>query len=502
MSSHLHGRRKRRRRGDTGATGLTGTFTTDFQHEFRAETGALLRRRLLWFIAIRGGFELILIVTAWASYLFSTRTPMGQSIANPIGAGALNVSFILLYALTLWYVLQRARRQEELLRLSQWLIFLEGTLWLAGRYVFETNTSAGFVLFSIMILHVVASIFFPWSAMQALRPILGIIALNAVALAIETAWRAPSTWLSALFEIILSLLIAVPGVANCAIRHSSRLKSFRFRHVVDRYGDLRRELTDARRIHEGLFPDTIEEGDLRFTYLYQPMRQIGGDFLFAREIRDERDGVEELSVVLTDVTGHGIAAALTVNRLHGELERVFAENPRVDPGEVLSLLNRYVHLTLARHSVYMTAICFRVRPKQGELDYASGGHPPAFLRAVNGTVDQLQSTAFVLGACRAEDFDPDPQTIRFGPGDALIAYTDGATEARGDDGRMLGITGIQRLIAGSGPRYGACWSEHILRTVDGPPADDTLVVELVHAGDPRRAKAEAPKMPAAVETKS
>jgi serine phosphatase RsbU (regulator of sigma subunit) len=188
-----------------------------------------------------------------------------------------------------------------------------------------------------------------------------------------------------------------------------------------------------------------------------------------------------------DVTGHGIPAALTVNRLHGELDRIFAEVPETSPGEALALLNRYVHLTLSSHSVYVTALCVRVDSKRGALEYASGGHPPAFVRAVDGTVEQLDSTAFVLGACPAPDFKPEQRTVRFGPGDSLIAYTDGAIEARDSTGRYFGIVGLQKVIAGgksdAAAKSGdAGWTGAVLSAVDryrfGPPADDTLVVEI------------------------
>jgi sigma-B regulation protein RsbU (phosphoserine phosphatase) len=185
---------------------------------------------------------------------------------------------------------------------------------------------------------------------------------------------------------------------------------------------------------------------------------------------------------VVDVTGHGIAAALTVNRLHGELERLFAENPDVDPGAVLGLLNKYVHLTLANHSVYATAFCLRVDPARNVVEYASGGHPPAFLRAVDGTLHELSSTGFVLGACPSDDFDPAPATLPFYPGDALIVYTDGAIEAKNEAGRMLGVRGVQRLLAQKAGASPGQWPAVLMQTVDGhrvgPVCDDTLAVEV------------------------
>ena len=83
------------------------------------------------------------------------------------------------------------------------------------------------------------------------------------------------------------------------------------------------------------------------------------------------------------------------------------------------------------------------------MTWASGGHPPAFLRGVDGTVRELGSTAFVLGACSEDDFESEEQTCTLGPGDSLVAYTDGASEARNPSGKMLRIMGLRAMVAGS-----------------------------------------------------
>src|SRR5262249_13327317 len=146
-------------------------------------------------------------------------------------------------------------------------------------------------------------------------------------------------------------------------------------------------------------------------------------------------------------------------------------------------------------------------PAQNSLEFASGGHPPAFLRGVDGTIEQLASTAFVLGACAGEDFQSDPRTLHFGPGDTLIIYTDGAIEARDRPGRYFGIAGLQRALIGAtglgAPNAAALspgiWPGLITRAVDqhrfGPIADDTLVVELtrpLETAVPKSAPVRAP----------
>lgn len=369
------------------------------------------------------------------------------------------------------------------------------------KHAMSTMVTGLFGVWSVFVSHFFACIFLPWTSRESLQPIWPLLGLNALVTigvaawsVLDGGWSSRLVWMS-LALVGVSLLIPLPGLAICEWRHGRFRKRFTFDAMRGRYSALKAELTNARQIHESLFPEPIQTGHVRFDYVYEPMSQIGGDYLHTHSARNA-DGTSSLfNFVIVDVTGHGIPAALTVNRLHGELERIFAEQPTISPGEVLRLLNSYVHLTLASHSVYVTAICLRVDAERGVLDYASGGHPPAFLRSVDGRLDRLDSTALVLGAAAGNDFQAEPRSMPFGPGDALIAYTDGATEARDAHGRYFGIEGIQRVLANSstgparpGPREAgspALWPATLLREIErhreGPTMDDVLVIEIRRA---------------------
>ncbi len=345
---------------------------------------------------------------------------------------------------------------------------------------------------TILFSHLFACFFLPWKPGESAKPFLPLLALNAiitigflayVAVAAGFAWK---TLGLGLLLVAISPLALVPGLGICYWRMSRFSEEYTGKLMRGRYAEMRRELVDARRIHESLFPKPIATGPIRLRYVYEPMRQIGGDYLFAFSeptgMTDSGAAGGRLSVVVLDVTGHGIAAALTVNRLYGELSRVFAENPRTSPGDVLRLLNKYIHLTLATHSVYVTAFCARVDTHADEIEYASGGHPPAYIRGADATIHQLPSTTFVLGACADRDFRHDARTARFMPGDRLIALTDGALEARPQHGRMLGVAGLERVLASTRPFAADGWPLEILRAVEGyrqsPPEDDTLIIEI------------------------
>lgn len=519
---------------------MSATVTSDFRVEYETERLRRLRRRFLWYTGIFGGFGAVSTLGLAGATFF---LPAEQHILWLAVVGLSAVSSLLFLGLFV-----RVRRagapisRRTLVRLAYWLIVVNGMIQFPARGIADRLSAeraltsqlvddsaasgtpaseqeiaagespvdhedhpdsmaeaasipvvvpdtrrptlqygAGW-LSSVFLSHLLASLFLPWTPREAIKPLVPLlIVFSAFTLVfVEGAfvWR--------LTLIAASPLIGMPGVMWSAWR-TSRFRD-RFHSQVFRrsYRELRRELVDARRIHEDLFPKFITDGAVRLVYRYEPMRQIGGDFLYVHRFPgvDGDPSHEPLSVVMIDVTGHGIPAAMTINRLFGELERLFGEEPDIPPGEVLTALNSYVHYTLAPHSVYATALCLRINHDLDLLEWASGGHPPAFLRTADGRIDRLDSTAFVLGACHGEDFDSNQRSAPFMPGDRLLAYTDGAIEARDETGRMLGLVGFQRMVASIRPESGgeSGWISAILRAVEkhreGPPADDTLIVEL------------------------
>lgn len=462
-----------------------GPETSEFRREFAAQTGLILRRRLLWFIAIWGGLGLLGLIPVWIA-LIDPILGLGifsdKFTTDILGGGSpalylvTSITWVVGYAAALAVAIRRDVPRQRLLWTSIALITLDGLFGIALR-AGGVHLPAGLFYFTISF--TVASLVFPWSVTQAAIP--AVIALAISAVSRLTLEGGPTTGNTA--AIIFSLFLPLPGCLIAWMRHTQRIGKSKLTFVQKRYGSLRQELAYARAIHESLFPIPRTGASVGFTYKYEPMRQIGGDYLHASTSPTDDGNDEALSVVLLDVTGHGIPAALTVNRLHGEIELMFADDPFIEPGRVLARLNRYVHLTLARHSIYVTAMCLRIDPRSDTLQYASGGHPPAFLRAVDGTLRNLDSTAFVLGACADNDFDPGQTTVPFGPGDSIIAYTDGATEARTETGQMLRIEGMRRLLAQPGRVEPGHWPEKLLKAVTDhreglPPEDDTLVVEI------------------------
>lgn len=463
------------------------TYTQDLRREFEAETLRLLRKRFLWVLGVVGAIYAIALITTVAGFaaiaLGVDRGIAARALAGLRGGYWGFLGLLLLIGLDICVFIwcfresqDRRNNRERLLRLTFIFLIVRGTADLVASFLLR---SEGFAWYLGMY-HLFACIMLPWTAVQALRPMIVLVVVQAVTLLVSDKH---SPWGDAAF-LTVTAVMSLPGLLISWIKTGQRTHQFKLRFLQDRYGQIRRELIDARKLHESLFPKPVSDGAVTFTYTYEPMRQIGGDYLYARfspPPLERGEGEPAFNLLLIDVTGHGIAAAITVNRLYGEVERLFAEDPYASPADVLSALNRYVHLTLAGHSVYATALCLRIDVENNRLEFASGGHPPAFLCAADGTITDLGSTSMILGASAPAEFDAAMRTLTFSAGDSLIAYTDGAIEARNPEGRMLGVFEFQKILANCLTARGDLVSQ-LLRQVEnhraGPPADDTLIVEI------------------------
>lgn len=339
----------------------------------------------------------------------------------------------------------------------------------------------GTLLFSITLNHILISAFLPWTVRDSLRPALWVggafLFVIAVDAGIGNAW-----WPTALACALLVPMTFLPGTVICWWRYSRFNKQFRQRFESQGFKKLQDELVGARRIHEANLPAPITDGPVRVAFDYEPMREIGGDLLMLHRSH----GGDAVTAVLFDVTGHGVTAALSVNRIVGELERTFAENAEASPERIICNLNRYIAATLSKHQIYATAIVARVNAKAGTLEYVNAGHPPAIVSR-NGVQRELQPTAMMLGVCDGDDFYCEMETHEFAVGDSIVLYTDGASEALDLQDRMLGIEGTFALVrqTANSHRDPMSWPAAIHDGVvahrQSPPTDDTLIVTLWRA---------------------
>jgi len=244
---------------------------------------------------------------------------------------------------------------------------------------------------------------------------------------------------------------------------------------------IRKELDVARRIQESIvprrFPAFPGRDEFALHASMRPARAIGGDF-YDFFLIDEH----HLAFTVGDVTGKGVPAALFMAVSRTLLRSTGTRG--VPPDECL----RFVNEVLCAESVpAMFVTCFYgvLDPRTGVLEYSNGGHTPPCLLRQGGRVETTPLTGgFFLGAFEGTSYERG--TIQFAPGDTLVVFTDGISEAADLAGEQFGE---DRLAEGIAALAGASAEELVKRlgdTVDrfaegAPQADDMTLLALTWA---------------------
>lgn len=338
-----------------------------------------------------------------------------------------------------------------------------------------TPPAAG-ILVQLSLLHLAFCMAMPITVAEGMPPLVLALVWWTIGVFVVASDSNSLGFFTCIVMVILSPATSIPGslvAFGRAFRGRERDERAALELAVEQSDS---ELTKARIIHDAMFPGTFS-GHVAFDYEYAPLHEIGGDYVHTYEC--PRTG--RITLTLLDVAGHGLAAALTVNRLFGELERIRAENCDADPAEVMRLLNRYIWLTMASHDMYATGACFQIDPAWGRVEFVNAGHPPAMIRrSGGGGVEDMPCTCVLLGVFGDRDFDPAPLTLDLNPGDVLIAYTDGAFEARNVKGEQFGLARVRETVAFDPPPRS--WTRFIAGAVaqhhEGHADDDVLIATL------------------------
>ncbi|CAN5734192.1 hypothetical protein BH11PLA1_BH11PLA1_06340 [soil metagenome] len=482
----------------------------DLKRQYAAENSRTLRERFIWMCGLIAAFTLIFSLRRGWDDLFIPllmwlrHAPIDWHFGK-VFAGIPGLLVVAVFGIVGWRAWIGRLKQNDLMHLARTMIQACGAVAIVLYPIYDLQRMLP--LEAVFVMHVIAASCLPWTLRDAVRPMLPLVALNAVMILVSTLWNGASV--SALVEAgllsLVSPIVLVPGAAIAAVKDRWQSELFRTRFFESQYGRISRELVDARSLHEALFPKVETRNGIRLDYRYAPMSHIGGDFLFARFHENAAGEAAGISAVLLDVTGHGVSAALTVNRLAGELERVFAEDERATPADVLSALNRYVLLTLAPHAIYCTAMAVRVEGARGAklsdadegaapnasgeaaasamLTLASAGHPPAFIRRAAGDgLERFDATAPMLGVLETEKFAPTEAARELHAGDHFIGITDGAIEARGADGTFFGPERVAAALLRASLGDGATLPGAVVAAVDafrsGAMTDDIVVLDL------------------------
>lgn len=201
----------------------------------------------------------------------------------------------------------------------------------------------------------------------------------------------------------------------------------------------RSELEVARDIQQRLFPrETPRLKTLELAGACRPAREIGGDYYDFIDV-----GAGAAVIVLADVSGKGVPAALLMANLQASF-RSQATQARADMAGLLESINRLFY-DATPPSQYATLFFATYEESSRRLRYVNCGHlAPMLLRAATGAVERLEANATVFGLFAA--WQAREASVLLAPGDRLLAFSDGVTEAGLERGEDFGESPLERAL--------------------------------------------------------
>ena len=258
------------------------------------------------------------------------------------------------------------------------------------------------------------------------------------------------------------------------VRVAEELRSANTR-LEKRQMEIEEDLRLAARVQKSLTPKSLVLDNLSVDSFFHPVHSVGGDFALV----NSQDS-EHVSLLVCDVSGHGIGSALVANRIYSETTgHLRTGTPFAD---MFANLNRFLMEDIGA-GMFVTMAAARIDTHIRRMIFAGAGHPPAMLVRPGHSPLLLESRSTILGAMpNAVDTSPSLEQ-QLESGDRIVLYTDGITEVFDSRGEMLGIEGIREIVRQTSALPAEEMKQGILDRVaawrNGPPTDDVSLV-LVH----------------------
>jgi serine phosphatase RsbU (regulator of sigma subunit) len=234
---------------------------------------------------------------------------------------------------------------------------------------------------------------------------------------------------------------------------------------------LQKDLQMAKRIQHCFLPKAPPQmSGFRFAGSYAAAHDVGGDYYDFVYISDTAMGI-----VVGDVAGKGVAAALYMAKLSSEMR--YHARGRLSAGAVLSALNRELAKEM-ESGMFVTMALLVLEPKHRKLTISSAGHPAPILREPDGSVSELQiKRNLPLGVLESCEYRETEHVLK--AGDLVLLYTDGITEAMNGAGDMFGAARLKHVVSCGGQdpqRLLASISRSVGEHAAGRPQSDDLTM--------------------------
>ncbi|MBX3723002.1 MAG: SpoIIE family protein phosphatase [Turneriella sp.] len=241
------------------------------------------------------------------------------------------------------------------------------------------------------------------------------------------------------------------------------------------------ELNIAQKIQASVLPAQKDVGHVRWLVEYQPLYTVSGDYY---DILRLADG--SVAIFIGDASGHGVPAAfLTIMAkiyFSSLVEKI------ADPAELLQHISELMAGYLEMEGLYMTGFYMRIYP-DNRAEYCNCIHPtPLILRKTTGELEQLKSTGFYIGMINEDGKKNETKSVQLYPGDRLVLYSDGITEAKNAQKKMFSLDRFAEVLRAHKDESSQSLRNILLESLksylDGVPLNDDLTLLIAEIVSP------------------
>lgn len=271
----------------------------------------------------------------------------------------------------------------------------------------------------------------------------------------------------------MNLLQALADQASVSVHYAGQQEALEAKRRIDH------DLALAHKIQTSLLPMEIPQLERAELAAFNvPALEIGGDYYDFIEVDEDRIGV-----IVADVSGKGIVGAIMMSICRSVLR---ASAPSTaSPAAVLRAMNRVIREDLTE-DMFITAIYAVLNRKSLELTVARAGHDsPIIVSGQNGAIRRVESPGLAVGLGTVEVFDAaiEDRTVTLDPGDLVILYTDGISEAMDAAGEEWGLERFLEAVRAVHHERAPVVIDHVRQQLvrfvgDEPPSDDMTLVAL------------------------
>lgn len=233
------------------------------------------------------------------------------------------------------------------------------------------------------------------------------------------------------------------------------------------------ELHEARAIQQRLIPRaSLQVGPYDFACSWQPASEVSGDYCDIAPLEQQ-----QVALCIGDVSGKGLPAALLMSNLQAAVKT--NEESRLTPSQLVTNVNRVISQNVADNK-FITFFYGVVDTINHRLTYTNAGHNAPFLLRRDGSIFCLSTGGVILGIL--PDYRFSQGSLELQPGDQLLLYTDGISEAVDTAGEEFGEARLQQLLRTISPRPAFSTLQHINQVVSefhaAPERDDRTMIAM------------------------